>query len=111
MKGRKTDYETFEAGEVEDRRALRREELILEVTEALCKALDEGHVTRSQLARRLGKSPAFVTQILAGGRNLTLKSLADVADALGARISVVLTPQPGRTARRPVGSVKRRVTR
>lgn len=101
MLERKTDYENFETERTESLRALRQEELILEVTEALCGAMKLRRVTRSELARRLGKSPAFVTQILAGGRNLTLKSLADVADALGARVRISLdTPARRRNSSR-----------
>jgi transcriptional regulator with XRE-family HTH domain len=84
----RTDYEAFESSSAENRRLLRQEELILEVTEALASALSREDVTKAQLAERLGKSKAFVSQILAGGRNLTLRTVADVANALGYRIKV-----------------------
>lgn len=87
MNRKQTDYEVFEES-TETRRLLRQEELILEVTEALTAALEGANVTRTQLAERLGKSKGFVSQILAGGRNLTLRTLADVADALGQAVRV-----------------------
>jgi len=87
MNRKQTDYEVFEHS-TETRRLLRQEELILEVTEALTAALDRANVTRTQLAERLGKSKGLVSQLLAGGRNLTLRTLADVADALGQTVRV-----------------------
>ena len=71
-------------------RLLRQERLILEVTEALAGALDDSGVTRAELARRLGRTPGFVTQVLGGGRNLTLRTIADIAAALSLRPSFSL---------------------
>lgn len=83
-----TDYEVFETVSAQTRRLVRQEELILEVTEALAEAMNRQGVTKAELARRLGKSRGFVSQVLAGGRNLTLRTIADVADALGCQIRV-----------------------
>lgn len=83
-----TDYEQFESSSVENRRLLREEELILEVTIALSDAMERAQLTKSQLAARLGKTPGFITQILSGGRNLTLRTVADVADAVDGRVCV-----------------------
>jgi transcriptional regulator with XRE-family HTH domain len=94
----RTDYDTLEP---KARASLRREELILEVTESLSRALDEQGLTQSKLARRMGKSPAFVSQILAGGRNLTLSTIAQVAEALGGRVEVRIVRQSEGKAQRP----------
>jgi transcriptional regulator with XRE-family HTH domain len=98
MSDTRTDYRAFEASSTENRRLLRTEELILEVTEALVAAMAQQKLTKAQLASRLGKSPAFVTQILNGGRNLTLRTIAEVADALGADIHFDVIPQMSRAA-------------
>jgi transcriptional regulator with XRE-family HTH domain len=82
-----TEYERAEADPAR-RRDLRREELILEVTEALTAAMEEAGVTRAELARRMDRTRGHVTQLLAGGRNLTLGSLAEIADAIGCKIEV-----------------------
>ena len=66
-------------------RLVRQEELILQVTEALTQALDEAGVKKTELARRLGKTPGFVSQVFGGGRNLTLRTVADIAGALSLR--------------------------
>lgn len=88
MSHKLTDYEAFEISSVSNRRLLRQEELILEVTEALSQALKKEDITKKDLADRLGKSKGFVSQLLAGGRNLTLRTIADVADALDCRIRI-----------------------
>jgi len=77
-----TTYDKLLARSERTRRLLRQEELIIDVTEALAEVLVAKGMTRSELAKRLGKSKSFVTQILGGDRNLTLRTLADVADAL-----------------------------
>jgi plasmid maintenance system antidote protein VapI len=74
----------------EDPLGLRQEELILEATEALARALQSSGLTQSELAGRLGKTEGFVSQILSGDESLTLRSLADVADALGCRVQIQL---------------------
>ena len=62
----------------------------MEVTEALSKAIEERGLTRSEVAKRLGKTKGFVSQLLAGGRNLTLRTIADVADAIGISLRVAV---------------------
>lgn len=83
-----TDYEIFTQSSVQNRRLLQEEELILDVTESLSRLLEEVGLSKTELARRLGKTKGFVSQILAGGRNLTLRTIADVADALDYRIHI-----------------------
>ena len=68
-------------------RLLRQERLILDVTEQLAGALENSGVTRAELARRMGRTPGFVSQVLSGGRNLTLRTIADIAGALALRPS------------------------
>ena len=70
---------------------LRRERLILDVTELLAGALEDSDLTRAELARRLGRTPGFVSQVLGGGRNLTLRTIADIAAALSLRPSFRLS--------------------
>ena len=69
---------------------LSQEELILEVTETICDLLEIEKVSRKNLADRLGKTKGFVSQLLNGGRNLTLRTVADILHVLGYRAS--LTP-------------------
>ena len=73
-------------------RLVRQEELILDVTERLTDALRETGVTRAELARRLDRTPAFVSQVFAGGRNLTLRTISDIAAAVSLRPVFELYP-------------------
>lgn len=68
-------------------RAYAREDLIYNVTEELLVQMEELGVTKLELARRLGKSRSYVTQMLSGARNMTLGTLADICFELG------ITPQ------------------
>jgi transcriptional regulator with XRE-family HTH domain len=68
---------------------LAQERLILDATEAVVVLLQEQNVSRQELARRIGKSKGFVSQLLSGERNMTLRTLADLGHALGCAFSVV----------------------
>ena len=66
------------------------------VIEAL---MDAQGVTKAELARRVGKSRAYVTQSLSGDRNMTLSTFAGLADALDADAVLDARPRersPGR---------------
>jgi transcriptional regulator with XRE-family HTH domain len=63
-------------------------ELIMEVTETICDLLEKEKISRKELAERLGKSKGFVSQLLNGGRNLTLRTVADILHVLGYKISL-----------------------
>ena len=70
----------------------RQEELILEVTELLSRALEQNHMSKADLARKLRKSKAFVTQCLNGEQNLTLRTVADLFGAVGLKALVGAEP-------------------
>lgn len=63
----------------ENQRLLAQESLILEVSEAIWAALEKLDMTKADLARALESSKANVTQLLDGRRNMTLRTLADIA--------------------------------
>ena len=58
-------------------------------------------LTRVDLAGRMGVSPGRVSQILSGGENLTLRTLAGVASALDARFDFELKPRQAAAAPEP----------
>ena len=70
------------------RRLFEQEFLLVSATELISALMQEQKVTRSELAERIGKSKSFVTQILTGQHNMTLRTLADLAGALGARVQL-----------------------
>ncbi len=69
-----------------------QEGLILEVTELICGLMNEQGVSRADLAGRLGKSRAHVTQLLDGRANMTLRTVSDVLTALGASLRATAVP-------------------
>lgn len=76
-------------------RLLAQERLILEATETIVGLLEEQGVSRQELANRLGKTKGFISQILSGERNMTLRTLADLGQALGRRFSLIPIPATG----------------
>lgn len=60
-----------------------REDLIYNVTEDLLVIMEDMDITKKELAKMLGKSKSFVSQLLSGSRNMTLGTLSDVSFALG----------------------------
>jgi transcriptional regulator with XRE-family HTH domain len=72
--------------------------LIRQVTNEITWHMREHGLTRADLAGRMGVSPGRVSQILSGGENLTLRTLAGLANALDGRFEVGFGPraaQPG----------------
>jgi len=74
-----------------EERAFAREELVYNVTEDVLVALEDLDVTKKELARRLGKSRSFVTQVLSGARNMTLGTLSDICFSIGAKPKITFT--------------------
>jgi transcriptional regulator with XRE-family HTH domain len=74
---------TDEAVELE--RIAAQERLILEATEAITALLLEQGLSRKDLAARLGRTKGFVSHLLSGERNMTLRTLSDLAFVLGRR--------------------------
>lgn len=77
--------------DVSEDRLLAEELGLLEVTESLAHCMEERDISRAEMARRLGVSRSEMTQRLNGSRNLTVKSVAAMFDALGYRMRV--TPE------------------
>jgi transcriptional regulator with XRE-family HTH domain len=76
----------------EHEQMLDQERLILYATETVVGLLEETKTPRQELARRLGKSKGYVSQLLAGERNMTLRTLADLGHALGVRFALRAVP-------------------
>lgn len=66
-----------------ERQLFEEEHAVLLATEEILRLMDKEGITKAQLAKELGKSKAYVTQALAGGRNMTLRTLAAFAWACG----------------------------
>src|ERR1700691_559500 len=64
--------------------------LVTQLTNEITWYLRERGLTRADLAARMGVSPGRVSQILGGGENLTLRTLAALSTALDARFDIQL---------------------
>lgn len=69
-----------------------------EFTERIAVLMEEKKITRSELATRLGCSPAYVTKILRGKDNFTIATMTKLARALGAELRIELRPGATRVA-------------
>ena len=56
-----------------------QERLVLLATEEILQLMEREGINKTDLAKALGRSKAYVTQALAGGRNMTLRTLAAFA--------------------------------
>ncbi len=72
-------------------RAAARDRLIFNITDELLIIMEDNGVTKQELARRLGKSRSFVSQILSGRRNMTLGTFSDICFALKFEPKVLLS--------------------
>jgi transcriptional regulator with XRE-family HTH domain len=73
------------------RREFAKEELAFEATEKIAELMELTRVSKSELAKRTGKSKAYITQVLSGSRNMTVHTLASLAFALGYKITLNAT--------------------
>lgn len=81
----------------QDRESLeyKLERSILDITEQVFDRMKALGLNKAQLAERLGVSRPFVTKMLNGNTNFTLKSLVGLAEALECELSVGLPPRGG----------------
>jgi len=62
--------------------------LIHDVTEDLLVAMEDAEISKSKLARLLGKSRARISSMLDGTSNMTLKTLANICYEAGLNLEV-----------------------
>jgi transcriptional regulator with XRE-family HTH domain len=91
MKTIKTEFQAF-LEKAEHRRLYEQEKLLLDTAELLTEVMDAKKVSRAELARKLGKSRSFVTQVLRGNHNMTLRTLADIFFTLDYQVSLQTLP-------------------
>jgi transcriptional regulator with XRE-family HTH domain len=77
-----------------------RDRLFVWVSDAIAEAMHGENLSKADVARRLGMSRANVTRLLNGRRNLTLKSMADLAWAANSRIKVEIGPLAQESSRK-----------
>jgi transcriptional regulator with XRE-family HTH domain len=71
----------------------RLEKTLFELGENICVLLEKQGISRTDLARTMDVSPAYVTKLLNGNPNLTIKSLLKLSDALGQNLAIQFAPK------------------
>jgi transcriptional regulator with XRE-family HTH domain len=74
----------------ENARLVAQELLITEVTEAIWKSMEDAGVNKTELAGRMAATKGYVSQVLSGSRNMTLRTLSDICFALGVKPAFVM---------------------
>jgi transcriptional regulator with XRE-family HTH domain len=73
-------------------RLFQQERAIYEVTELIESLLKEAGISRAEFAKRLGKTKGWVTQLLDGDSNKTIRTVADACAVLGHEFRVSSQP-------------------
>jgi len=72
----------------EGRKLYFREDLIFEITEAICEVMEEKHISKAELSRLASVSKSNITQLLSGDQNMRLTTVADLLYALDSKLAV-----------------------
>jgi len=87
------EWFTKQLEKYEDDLEFRMEGLILDFTEKISIKMSELNINRTEFAQRLGVSKAFVTKLLNGNPNLTIKTMMSIADVLNCDLNLDLYPK------------------
>lgn len=79
----------------ENAKLVAQELLITEVTEEIWKAMEEAGINKTELANRIGATKGYVSQVLSGSRNMTLRTLSDICFALGKKATIAIEAKAG----------------
>lgn len=90
----------------EGMRYFQQERAIQEVTDLICHVMDEQRVSRAELARRLGKSKGYITQLLDGRTNMTIRTVSEVFGALERAVHFQDGPLSATVAAAPLFSIQ-----
>ena len=74
-----------------------QQDATLDFAEELFRLIEEGDVSRAELARRIGTSQAYVTQVLRAEANFTLSTMTRLALAVDHRVRIHLAPKHSTT--------------
>ncbi len=80
---------------------------IYHFTEELHKLTEVRNISRAELARRLGVSPAYITKIFRGDVNFTVETMVRLARAVGGRLHLHLAREEQQVSWLPLPSPAR----
>jgi len=73
------------------------EKLILEFTECVAEVMETKGIRKTDLANKLGKTKGYITQVLNGRANMTLRTVADLMWALESSLKISASEIQGPT--------------
>jgi len=82
----------------EHARLVAQERLIVAATEAIWKAMEEAGINKAELANRMAATKGYISQVLSGSRNMTLRTLSDICFVLGKKPVITLEAQDNNEA-------------
>ena len=71
----------------------RLERILIQLGEGICRLMRDQQISRAEVAERLGVSRAYVTKVLNGNPNLTIRTLLKLSDALGRELAIRFVPK------------------
>jgi antitoxin component HigA of HigAB toxin-antitoxin module len=86
-----TQYEKF-LQKPENQRVYEQERLLVDTVELIASIMKHRGMKKKELAQKIGRSRSFVTQVLRGNQNLTLRTVADLFYALDYRLAMHAIP-------------------
>jgi len=72
--------------------AFEQERLIVRTSEIICAKLKDKGMNKAMLAKELGNSRPYVTKLLDGTTNMTLRTLSRIMAILGQRVEITIRP-------------------
>lgn len=86
----------------------RAEGASIEFTNAMVTRMREAEVSRSDLARMIKATPAYISKILRGSTNFSLDSMVKIANALNCELRLQLQPSGAKSRQLDVNSGRAR---
>lgn len=84
------------------------EDVLLDFSEMICKAMEEQGISKSELAKKMGKQPSWLSRILGANHNLTFLTAVEIASTLNMELNISWKPikQPATKASSKNGKPK-----
>lgn len=73
-------------------------EAILDFTEDIYRLMEQKKISKADLSRKLGVTPAYITKILRGNVNFTLETMVRLARAVGGTLHTHVAPEDTQVA-------------
>src|SRR5437016_3435832 len=90
------------------RRLYAVEGLVTDAADLVARLMEQQGITKAELSRKLGKSRAWVTQLLSGKANMTIRTFAEVTHSLGAQVRLTAESRHSKPVGRGPGAQLRK---